>query len=446
MKIPKIEIVKKIPFGKLPDLQKLHRLNPLMLMAVGAVSLIVLTILMLAGGTSQQSNDAILSRAQQTMGQVSGMVQNIRRVLEDQQVQELAAIALAKPDKLPNLQQYVSGRIPDLIEIELFGVDLTPLRGADMGPFGYAVLDMLLASAENGLALAQIHGQGETAYMTLAVRIGEEASPAGYLMAKIKPEVLTTVFNSSLSSPGDFALDQDNGQFKSKPIIGLAAPPTLTERLVWLRIPASLFRIGVKQGVAASTSMGILRPLFFILGVFLLALGIMLKIRPYHPPAELSEDPEQAESSSEIASLSDEPVADEPNLPQLQKPAGRDLGEGHGGIDLPDLGFSLEKLHLPFKKALPPVELVESIFRAYDIRGVVDKTLDAEVARQVGQVIGSLTLEQDAGPVVVARDGRDSGPDLVAGMIKGIASTGCYVINIGAVPPIHKADRKSCFM
>ena len=86
------------------------------------------------------------------------------------------------------------------------------------------------------------------------------------------------------------------------------------------------------------------------------------------------------------------------------------------------------------KKVLPPVELVSSIFRAYDIRGVIGETLDAEVARQVGQVMGSLTLEADAVPVVVARDGRESGVDLVAGMVEGIASTGCDVIDIGAVP------------
>ena len=52
----------------------------------------------------------------------------------------------------------------------------------------------------------------------------------------------------------------------------------------------------------------------------------------------------------------------------------------------------------------------------------------------MGQVVGSLAIEQDAMPVVVARDGRDSGPELVRGMIEGIASTGCDVIDIGAVP------------
>ena len=53
-----------------------------------------------------------------------------------------------------------------------------------------------------------------------------------------------------------------------------------------------------------------------------------------------------------------------------------------------------------------PVPLSPEIFRAYDIRGVIDKTLDSGVARKIGQAVGSLALERDAGPVVVARDGR----------------------------------------
>lgn len=80
------------------------------------------------------------------------------------------------------------------------------------------------------------------------------------------------------------------------------------------------------------------------------------------------------------------------------------------------------------------VELKPEIFRAYDIRGVVGKTLDAGIASMVGKVLGSMALEKDAGPVVVARDGRLSGPDLMQGMIEGITSTGCDVLDIGMVP------------
>jgi phosphomannomutase/phosphoglucomutase len=56
------------------------------------------------------------------------------------------------------------------------------------------------------------------------------------------------------------------------------------------------------------------------------------------------------------------------------------------------------------------------------------------VARSVGRAVGTVALENKAGPVVVARDGRLSGPYLMEGMIEGILSTGCDVLDIGAVP------------
>ena len=80
------------------------------------------------------------------------------------------------------------------------------------------------------------------------------------------------------------------------------------------------------------------------------------------------------------------------------------------------------------------VQLDSSIFRAYDIRGVVGKTLDESIARQIGQAVGTLALERDAVPVVVARDGRLSGPDLSRALQEGIQSSGCDVVDIGAAP------------
>jgi len=437
MKLPKFEMGRnKQDAGSLPDLRKLHleRLNPLFLMAAGAVFLLVLTVLLFTGGTSQEANEATLVKAKHSMGQVSGYVQNFRRVLVDQQVQELAIIATTDPEKLSNLQQYLSGRLPDLIDIDLFEPDLSSVRAADLEPYGFAVVEMLLTAEISAVASAQIHGSGDDAYLAMTVRIGEETSPTGYLMAKVKPAALISTFQASMSKPGMFSLDQYNGRFAPNIISALAAGPSSSERLSFLPIPSSRFRIGVLQGVVATSSMGVVRPFLFVTGVLLLSLGLMLKLRPYRPPVELEEDPPQIESMDDSSGLSSEEDVKKRDALLAEKQAAADSADGLGAIDLPDLGFNLEKISMPRKKVLPPVELVESIFRAYDIRGVVGETLDAEVARQVGQVVGSLTLEQDAGPVIVARDGRGSGPDLVSGMIEGISSTGCDVVDIGSVP------------
>ena len=445
MKTARININGSVDFGGLFAVLmiRIGNLNPLHLVASGVVLLVLVTVLFLTGGPSQEDNDEALAQAQQIIGQVSGFVQNLRHVLEEQEAQELAVLAADEQEKLSDLQQYVSGRIPDLIEIELFPKNLDSLRATDLGPFGYAVLDMLLVTAESGFAPAQIHGTGTESYLVIAVRVGEQAAPSGYLMAKVGPDSLVSAFRAALSSPGSFAIEQYNGGFKSTALSDLSKAPSSSERLVWLRVPTSLFRVGFVQGIEASSSVDILRPALFIIGVLLLALGVMLKFRPSKPPLELKEDPVWDQSSTEAAesendqesvnSLSHE-LATFDDLPGDGVQAGVDSGDGLGVIDLPDLGFNLEKGSMPRKKVAPPVELVESIFRAYDIRGIVGKTLDADVAYQVGQVVGTLTLEQDAEPAVVGRDGRDSGVDLIEGLINGIASTGCDVVDIGAVP------------
>ncbi|HIU84979.1 MAG TPA: phosphomannomutase/phosphoglucomutase [Candidatus Aphodousia gallistercoris] len=78
--------------------------------------------------------------------------------------------------------------------------------------------------------------------------------------------------------------------------------------------------------------------------------------------------------------------------------------------------------------------LDSSIFKAYDIRGIVDQTLTVEVARAVGQALGELAKEKGVKSLCVARDGRLSGPKLAAALMEGITSTGVDVISIGMVP------------
>jgi phosphomannomutase/phosphoglucomutase len=81
-----------------------------------------------------------------------------------------------------------------------------------------------------------------------------------------------------------------------------------------------------------------------------------------------------------------------------------------------------------------PVAIDPGIFRAYDIRGIVGKTLDIGVAEAIGRAVGSLMQEQGANDIVIGRDGRLSGPDLVAGLTEGLRKAGRNVIDIGMVP------------
>ena len=74
-----------------------------------------------------------------------------------------------------------------------------------------------------------------------------------------------------------------------------------------------------------------------------------------------------------------------------------------------------------------------SIFKAYDIRGVVDKTLTLDAVRQIGQAIATLARERGDRQAVVGRDGRLSGPGLLAALAQGLQAGGLDVIDLGEV-------------
>ncbi|MGV8940684.1 MAG: phosphomannomutase/phosphoglucomutase [Lysobacter sp.] len=80
------------------------------------------------------------------------------------------------------------------------------------------------------------------------------------------------------------------------------------------------------------------------------------------------------------------------------------------------------------------VELDPGIFRAYDIRGVIGQTLDPAVAELIGHAIGSLMHDANLKDIVVGRDGRLSGLDMVGGLVAGLRQAGRNVIDIGLAP------------
>ena len=78
-------------------------------------------------------------------------------------------------------------------------------------------------------------------------------------------------------------------------------------------------------------------------------------------------------------------------------------------------------------------KLTPGIFKAYDIRGVLDSTLDAAIAEQIGRAFGTAVHAKGEQTVVIGRDGRLSVPELSAALAKGLQSTGINVIDIGLV-------------
>lgn len=74
------------------------------------------------------------------------------------------------------------------------------------------------------------------------------------------------------------------------------------------------------------------------------------------------------------------------------------------------------------------------IFKAYDIRGVVETALTPAMVERIGRALGSEALDRGVGEFVVGRDGRLTGAQLVEALAGGILGSGCDVIDIGMAP------------
>jgi phosphomannomutase len=87
-----------------------------------------------------------------------------------------------------------------------------------------------------------------------------------------------------------------------------------------------------------------------------------------------------------------------------------------------------------------------SIFKAYDIRGVVPSTLDEQVAEALGFAFGSTARRLGEATVAVGRDGRLSGPALSQALVRGLVASGVDVIDIGKVttPMLYFATSTLC--
>jgi phosphomannomutase/phosphoglucomutase len=80
------------------------------------------------------------------------------------------------------------------------------------------------------------------------------------------------------------------------------------------------------------------------------------------------------------------------------------------------------------------VKVPAEIFRAYDIRGVVGRTLTPAIVREIGLALGGFARERDAATFAIGRDGRLSGPELAGALAEGLNAAGADVVDIGMAP------------
>jgi phosphomannomutase/phosphoglucomutase len=388
-----------------------------------------------AGTASAVEREAALS-------QLTEPVQSLKRVLLSEQAQSLALRALENPDTTSDLLAYVNGRLSQITAVQVYPSDLSVVAPEELGPNGYAVLDMLLSAVEGNKALLQMHYAAQPPSMYDAVPIQNEKELQGVLLATIDPEFVLSSFRPEHAALGGVRLSQYNGSQPQSILREVGDISLLGDIPDRVAVPGTIFRIEFPSQQHIGLVSGSWLALMILAGLGFLAAAVLLKrsdekwaMEQKTEAAKRSRELSVAEAETPMPAHADTAQPDDAD-PKAPAPPDSDFGPPAEGGEPPALRL---RYNIPEKRKLreaehKPVTLSPEIFRAYDIRGVIDKSLDSGVARSVGQAIGTVALEKDAGPVVVARDGRLSGPYLMNGMIEGILSTGCDVLDIGAVP------------
>lgn len=79
------------------------------------------------------------------------------------------------------------------------------------------------------------------------------------------------------------------------------------------------------------------------------------------------------------------------------------------------------------------MQIPKEIFKAYDIRGIVGKTLTPDIVQAIGQALGSEAIARKQHTICIGYDGRLSGPELADALSLGIRKAGVNVIQLGMV-------------
>jgi phosphomannomutase/phosphoglucomutase len=308
--------------------------------------------------------------------------------------------------------QALKNELPELLSADFYRPDLSDVLNGDFAKFGYAKASMLVRVHELNLgAPVQSHlNASKERVLTFALPASRAKRAISFVYVELPFAPLLEVFRQPTvrnaridlrqgDGRGDLLLDSigDVGTYSS---LSDAGTPIIS----------SLFRIGASPKefpIILPDNLWIALPL--TAGAFFAGL-LLLYVRNVGWNTAMRKLTRRGAAIPELQTTLAEAIAQNPAPPPV------------AAKSKPALAAPVE------------VELDKSIFRAYDIRGVLGKTLTAGVARQIGRAIGSEARDRGLKEIVVARDGRLSGPELSGALIDGLRSTGCNVIDIGAAP------------
>ncbi|HTV85073.1 MAG TPA: phosphomannomutase/phosphoglucomutase [Dyella sp.] len=375
-----------------------------LLLALGAFSAWQ-TWLIANQGTAVQHVHAVQQQA------VRALAQEIAAE-HDQVVRAIAGIDTSSlpGDPAPVLAA-LKQRLPQAQDVELYSAGLDEVLHANYHTFGYAKAAQLMSAPDAGgdpPVQSTLKGAGDRR-VTMVLPLLAQQKTVAWVWIELPFAEIAKRFDDLPVDSGRLELHQSSDRGEDLQLMAHGSSSALDRESSGKDIPGSTFNI-----VAVLPGAYILLPQSVLLAAALALIGLagggyifwlLSHWGARRVAADALAEQEAMAAQAELAAQ-----------PEPVKPVAR-----------------------PAAKPAPPpapasVAIDPAIFRAYDIRGVVGKSLTTDVAKLLGQAIGSLMREKGLHEIVVGRDGRLSGPDLAGALSDGLRAAAIDVIDIGAVP------------
>lgn len=407
-----------------PSLQLPPRLVAMLLAGVAALAVLgglsILWQVWRASDTNAAGPvlDALRASVAQQIGQrVDEVIQHLDRS---------AALAEVGAKTLAGAFDAAAGHLqqdwPELTAVEIYAADLEAVYKDDIGRFGYGKLALLTTASNEGAAVAGVVGSDAALELGLAAPVRHNDRIVGIAYGELPLATVTGPVRAATLSSG--YLELRSGQR----VLIQKGDAELRHAGQYSQVQGMPLKVGTSVPEFDSTLPYSARTQLF-LGVGALLLGLILGrhalVTRRQSDEEISLEPTLAESMHQLQGTA-------PRLPGQIKA----VASGPAVPQAIDDDQANAPAAIPKPKSGPKTTLAldRSIFRAYDIRGVLGKTLDAGIAYRIGQAIGTVMGEAGLHEIVVGRDGRLSGAELSQALIEGLRQAGRDVIDIGQAP------------
>ncbi len=321
-------------------------------------------------------------------------------------------------------------------------------------PFGYADLEQLRSSERSDQippVEVVLPGTDQAHFNVMRRVVDSQGGLLGVIVAVYKPDLLQRALSQMRLGGGAVELKQGG-----KVVLAKRGAITGAQGVVRVQVPGTRWTLSYQPiGESGILSEGLL-PYLAVFGVAALLLGLVIYLlfrtvsgatrRDQVTILNLVKDilnrklasayPVRMGSSRVtvelLLNMGQEFVAKPVAKPAARSPdVPPDVGVGSMFLDTSSIEVEEDE---PQVKAPKLEKVPSSIFRAYDIRGVVDETLSEEVVETIGRALGSEAYERGQQLIVIGRDGRLSGPKLSDALARGFMSSGRDVIDIGMAP------------